>query len=205
MNAPIENYLNPRGDVSVRFSVAARDDDIQVRATVSFNASGYQQLGPGGAVSVNGQALAVTPLAKQGYWYTGDIPAAAAYQLSYVLGPGVGAVQRTMASREFRPALPSEISKGNALVFAFAGSLLRSNERIFAELTGGGDGPGRWGVTLKATVNQNIITIAMQSLAQARLGEAKLYVGVLTRDASPSGDFSSVQAMGVERAVRVVD
>ena len=204
MNAQTGTALDTKAAAEVKFSVAVVAPEKTARATVSFKADGFQPLPDGGWVAVNGAPMAVAPLAKQGHWYKGELPAAMSYELSYALGANQPVVRKTLAARAFAVALPTEVSRGGALVLAFQGPPLRANERLFAELTGGGDGPGRWGTTLKSTLSQNVISISAESLRAARLGPAQLYVGVLTRESS-AGGYSATHAIGAEQAVRIVD
>jgi len=85
----------------------------------------------------------------------------------------------------------------------FDGPAPGANERLCVELTGG-DGASRWGVVLRCTVEGNRVLIPASALAQARLGKARLYVG-LTRRESVAADLAITHAVGSERMVDVKD
>ena len=51
----------------------------------------------------------------------------------------------------------------------------------------------------------NKIIFSAKSLAAANLGDAKLYVGVVVRETTPTGDYVSIHTSGSERSVTVTD
>lgn len=80
----------------------------------------------------------------------------------------------------------------------------RRFERCLVDILAAGDASAR--TMLGAEAGRSGLKQQIFQAGQNRMsGDLEIALNVLTRDASLSGDFSPVQAMGVERAVHAVD
>jgi hypothetical protein len=204
MNASTTDTLDPAAVVRAKVTLSARNEADTVQASMTFQADGLQLLAPGGRVTVNDVELAPARLQKQGYWYVARLKRAPSYVVQYALAAGQPVRTQEVQDRPFKPDIPEVLSRSRGATIPYQGLPPGPNERLFVEITGG-EGSGRWGVVIRALLEGNRIMVPAAALADARLGSARLYVGMALNQPAAAGAAAVARAVGSERDVKVTD
>jgi hypothetical protein len=204
MNANADDHLDPNRSVRATFTLSVNNARDLVHVSATFQADGLQLLASGGRVTVNDIELMPERLQKQGFWYQVHVKRAPVYVLQYSLAGSQPVRTHELPDRKFLPEIPATVSRSKGFVVPFVGPPIGSDERLFMELRGG-EGPSRWSAVLRGTLDGARILVPASALAQARLGRAEIYVGVMRRTSAPVHRLNITHGSGTQQVVDVTD
>ena len=197
-----DDALYPPERVTLEFRVREQPEINEANVGLSIRGSGYQKKYPGGVVSVNGVELKEAPLSSQGVWYKATMPTAKQYDLTFTFGDRSGGITYRLASRVFRPRLPTEIVRGKGLVIEFAGAPLRGDARPSLTIEPEKKTNPRW-FRWTPQVDADTLILAASELTMVPLGAASLGATLFIDDAQ--GQVRASLTIVYRKRVAVVD